>query len=69
MNLKRDLTTPEADRLRALCNFSDEERQVFDLRIRDKSVVEISMTLNLSVASIKRRLSSIRVKIAKVNQI
>ena len=68
MNLKHDLTVPEADRLRALCNFSDEERQVFDLRIRDKSVVEISMTLNMSVASTKRRLQSIRQKIYKVSQ-
>lgn len=69
MNLKHDLTVPEADRLRALCNFSDEERQVFDLRIRDKSVVEISMALSMSVASTKRRLCSIRTKIAKVSQI
>ena len=69
MNIKKELTVPEADRLRALCNFSDEEREVFDLRIRDKSVVEISMALNLSVASTKRRLSSIRAKGAKVSQI
>jgi DNA-directed RNA polymerase specialized sigma24 family protein len=69
MNLKHDLTVPEADRLRALCNFSDEERKVFDLRIRDKSVVEISMALSMSVASTKRRLCSIRTKIAKVSQI
>ena len=69
MNIKKDLTAPEADRLRALCNFSDEEREVFDLRIRDKSVVEISMALNLSVSSTKRRLSSIRAKVEKVSQI
>lgn len=66
MNLKRDLTTPEADRLRALCNFSDEERQVFDLRIRDKSVVEISMALNLSERTVHRRLFSIKNKIRRV---
>ena len=29
MNIKKDLTAPEADRLRALCNFSDEERESF----------------------------------------
>ena len=69
MNLKKDLTAPEAERLRALCNFSDEERQVFDLRIRDKSVVEISMALNLSPATIKRRLQSIRRKIDRVSRI
>lgn len=68
MNLKRDLTTPEADRLRELCNFSDEERQVFDLRIRDKSVIEISMALHMSVASTKRRLQAIRQKVNKVSQ-
>ena len=69
MNIKHDLTALEAERLRALCNFSDEEREVFDLRIRDKSVVEISMTLNLSVSSTKRRLHSIARKVEKVNQI
>lgn len=67
MNLKKDLTAPEAQRLRELCNFSDEEEQVFALRIRDKSVVEISMTLHLSVATTKRRLSSIRKKVNRVS--
>ena len=66
MNLKHDLTVPEADRLRALCNFSDEERQVFDLRVRGKSVVEISMTLNMSMRTVDRRLSGIKNKIGRV---
>lgn len=66
MNLKRDLTTPEADRLRELCNFSDEERQVFDLRIRGKSVVEITMALNMSERTVNRRLSNIKQKIRRV---
>ena len=66
MNLKHDLTVPEADRLRALCNFSDEERQVFDLRVRGKSVVEISMTLNMSMRTVDRRLSDIKNKIGRV---
>ena len=68
MNLKHDLTTPEADRLRVLCNFSDEEQQVFDLRIKGKSVVEISMALNMSMSSTKRRLQSISRKVGKVSQ-
>ena len=66
MNIKRDLTAPEADRLRALCNFSDEERQVFDLRIRDKSIVEISLALKMSVSTVNRRCQTIRRKIEKV---
>lgn len=68
MNLKHDLTAPEAQRLRELCNFSEEEGRVFDLRIRDKSVIEISMALHMSVASTKRRLRSIRQKVHKVSQ-
>lgn len=67
MNLKRDLTAPEADRFRALCNFTDEERQVFDLRIRDKSIVEISMALAMSVSTVNRRCQTIRRKIEKVS--
>lgn len=69
MNLKKDLTAPEAQRLRELCNFSDEEEQVFALRIRDKSVVEIAMALHLSEASTKRRLQSIRRKVDRVSHI
>ena len=68
MNLKHDLTAPEADRFRALCNFTDEEQQVFDLRIKGKSVVEISMALSMSTASTKRRLHAISRKVGKVSQ-
>lgn len=66
MNKERLLTAPEAERLRALCNFTDEERKVFDLRVRDKSIVEISMALNLSERSVYRRLDGIRKKTARV---
>lgn len=67
MDLKR-LIEPEADRYRALCNFSDEEMAVFNLRIRDKRVIEISMTLGMGEATVKRRLCSIRQKVDRVSQ-
>lgn len=66
MRIKSDLTAPEADRLRALCNFTDEEREVFDLRIRGKSIVEISMVLNMSERVVYRRLANIKNKISRV---
>lgn len=66
MNIRKDLTAPEADRLRALCNFSDDERRVFDLCIRNKSVVEIAMTLKMSSRTVDRRLHSARTKIEKI---
>lgn len=66
MNLRKELTAPEADRLRELCNFSDDERQIFDLRIRDKSNVEISMTLKMSVRTVNRRWKTAKMKIDKI---
>lgn len=60
------MTAPEADRLRALCNFSDDERRVFDLRIRDKSIVEISLELKMSVGTVNRRWQTARRKIEKI---
>lgn len=69
MQIKSGLVQPEVDRLRTLCNFSDEEDAVFALRVRGKSVVEIHMGLNMSEATVKRRLRAISQKIDKVSHI
>ena len=69
MQIKSGLVQPEVDRLRALCNFSDEEDAVFTLRVRGKTVVEIHMGLNMSEATVKRRLRAINQKIDKVSHI
>jgi DNA-binding CsgD family transcriptional regulator len=66
MDLRKELTAPEADRLRELCNFSDDERKVFDMRIRNKSNVEISMALKLSVRTVNRRWKTALTKINKI---
>lgn len=63
--LKSDLIALEADRLRALCGFTDQERQVFDLRLRGKSLVEISMELAVSTATVSRRIAAIGKKVKK----
>lgn len=55
----------EYQRLIEQCPFTDEERRVFDLRRRGKSVVEISMALNMSPRTVGRRLDSVKNKIAK----
>lgn len=49
-----------------MCNFTDEERAVFDLRVKDKTVVEIRFALSMSERTIDRRLSNIKRKILKV---
>ena len=66
MDIRKELTAPEADRLRLLCNFTDDERKVFDLHIRNKSIVEISMELKMSTRTVDRRLKNIRLKVKKV---
>lgn len=60
---------PEADRFRALCNFSDEELSIFNLRVRDKQVVEISMALGMTESTVKRRLRRIQDKVERVSHI
>ena len=66
LNRERLLTVPEADRYRKLCNFTPQERQVFDLRVGDKSVVEIALALNLSERTVARRVNGIRAKMNRV---
>lgn len=66
LNLKGEFTKPECDRFRELCNFTEDERKVFDLRVTDHSIIEISMALCMSEATVKRRIKGIKNKIYRV---
>lgn len=66
MNIKTEFTEPECERFRKECNFSDEERAVFDLRVRAHSIIEIQQKLNMSGATVNRRIRNIKRKIYKV---
>lgn len=66
MNIKTEFTEPECERFRRECNFSDDERAVFDLRVRAHSIIEIQNTLNMSEATVNRRIRNIKRKIYKV---
>lgn len=65
-NLKNEFTTPECDYFRAACNFTPEEREIFDMRVSGCSLAEIQMSTNVSEATINRRLAAIKRKIYKV---
>ena len=39
----RDFTTPELNRFRELCNFTDDEMRYFNLRAKDKTNVQIAL--------------------------
>ena len=66
LHLKGEFTKPECDRFRELCNFTEDERKVFDLRVKGKSIVEISMSLCMSDTTVNRRIKAIKRKIYRV---
>ena len=43
-----DLTVPELNRYRELCNFLDDELEFFNLRARGKSLIQIAIAMNVS---------------------
>lgn len=66
MNLRTEFTEPECERFRMLCNFTNDERQVFDLRVKDHSIVQIGLKLNMSESKVNRNIRNIKRKILKV---
>lgn len=66
LHLKGEFTKPECDRFRELCNFTEDERKVFDLRVKGKSITEISLALCMADATVNRRIKAIKRKIYKV---
>lgn len=61
-----NLTRPEAEHFRKECNFTELERKVFDLRVSDKSIVEVCMALSLSESAVNRKIRCIKAKMARV---
>lgn len=66
MNIKTEFTQPECEFFRQQCNFTDEERAIFDLRVKAHSLVEIQQKLHMSESTINRRIRNIKRKIYKV---
>ena len=65
INLKSGLTRPECEFFRQQCNFTDEERDIFDLRVRGCPLVEIQQKLCMSESTVTRRIRTIKGKIYK----
>lgn len=55
-----DLTVPELNRYRELCNFLDDELEYFNMKARDKSNVQIAIAMSISEAQVSR--IAVRVK-------
>lgn len=66
MNLRTEFTEPECEWFRRVCNFTRDEREVFDLRVKDHSRIEIAMKLGMSESTVDRKIRGIKRKIHKV---
>lgn len=66
MNIRTEFTEPECEWFRSICNFTPDERKVFDLRVKDNSRIEIAMKLGMSESTVDRRIRGIKKKIHKV---
>lgn len=66
MNIRNEFTEPECEWFRNVCNFTPDERKVFDLRVKDHSIIEIAMDLDMSESTVNRRIRGIKRKIHKV---
>ena len=66
MNIRNEFTEPECEWFRRMCNFTRDELDVFNLRVKDHSRVEIAMKLGMSESTVDRRIRNIKKKIHKV---
>lgn len=64
----RDLTVPELEKLRQLCNFTPDEMDCFNLKAKDKTNIQISMEMNISTAQVSNLTRRISNKIKKVEK-
>lgn len=67
MNIKTGFTRLECDRYRRDCNFTPEERAVFDMAVQNVSNLKIGLELGMSQRTVDRRIKSIKRKIIKVS--
>lgn len=59
-------TKPELDVFRENCNFTDEERQCFELKAKDCTNTQLAMKLNMSESKVSMVMKRVRTKICKV---
>lgn len=61
-----DFTVPELNKLRELCNFSDDELEYFNLRAKHKSNTFISIEMNVSEGQVSKLAKRVKDKIKRV---
>jgi len=67
--MKLDFTKPELDYILENANFTIEEEKIFKMltsKYGRASIVNISLTMNMSESTVKRRIKQIKHKIIKI---
>lgn len=62
-----DFTVPELDKLRRECNFTKEERFLFELRAEDIPLEQCAEIMNLSISAVKAKSQKINRKISRID--
>lgn len=60
-------TTPELNKLRKLCNFTEDEQEYFNLRSAGKSNVAIAMSMCVSDSKVSILARNVKSKIKRVS--
>ena len=60
-----ELTMPEADYLQAVCNFTRDENELFELRLQGLTLDECAERMNRSLDSVKQISRKVNKKIKK----
>lgn len=67
MRKLKDYTEIELDVFRTYCNFTEEERQYFELRAKGKTNIQISLAMNTSTSTVSRIATRVISKISRVS--
>lgn len=62
------LTKPELEEIEKKANFSDEEKTIYYMLSKGKSLTEISINNQISLSTLKRRINNIKLKVGKINE-
>jgi hypothetical protein len=62
----RDFVKPELDKFRVECNFTDDELEYFEYKVKDKSNVYIAQHMHISEAQVSKIAVRVRLKIIRV---
>lgn len=61
-----DFTVPELDFFRDKCNFTKDERFLFEMRSRNCTIEEVAEIMNISISTAKRISRRINEKIIRI---